>query len=359
MGATRALWATCVCLLITPGCGDSGHVRFSDSIDVTFDLLPGEPPGDALHQPYAQGAEFRVTAASRLWREDVSDWEIESTDAEVLLIESEDIDEDSVSVEVRARGDGACRLEVFDADGLLIGATDIEVVMPDSAAVTPHGALLVAEAAVAEDTTTFQVLTGGEATFLVQWYEGPRQLYGHGVLGVEHDGGLSADAEQSFLMEDRDWLQVRPEEVGEAAVRLLAAGQHVDEVTILAVDSEHVAAVQLHGQDERGAARGETLELLAQAYDEDERPVYGVAFGWEIDGLIDHDTGDLYTYRYDPTLEELVQATFDGLSDAALVHGEGEVGSTNSTGCQVGGGGPAGLRAALTLLALVAFCRRR
>jgi hypothetical protein len=77
--------------------------------------------------------------------------------------------------------------------------------VPDRVELLAHGSLILGrddEAVVREA----RLLEGGEATYLVRYFRGGRQLHGNGVLGVEAPEGVTSTPRTSFLFENREWL---------------------------------------------------------------------------------------------------------------------------------------------------------
>jgi len=346
-------------MLFGSGC-EGGRVVINDDIVSPF-LFIAQPQPDGLHLPYVRGTETRIHVSSRSLFDVPGNWTATSSDPSVLRIEESDDDRRSLTLDVTAVGEGTSQLTVFDRNGTELRTVSVEVLTADRAVVKPHGDMAGDFEQLVEDTRSFQVVTEGTATFLVQWYAGTVPLYGTGALEVDEDdedAGIDLTARRTSLFEEREYLEVTPEFDGEFPVTLLADGIAVDEITIEAVPEETIDDVQVYSEGERGATPGQTLHLLAHAVDVDDRPIYGVAFDWRFDGSHEPGEGDLYTYEYDPDEPHTVEVQYDGLSDEVPIHGRnGEVGSTNSIGCNAGGGS-AGLTALAGLVAVLGCARR-
>ncbi len=341
------------------GCSSS-RVVVNDDIVAPF-LFLNQPAPDGLHQPYVQGTETRIHVSSRSLLDNVGNWSMVSSDPSVLAIDEVDDDRRSLVADVIARGEGTCQLTVFDGNGTEMRTVPVEVLMPDRAVVKPHGDMAGDFEELVQDTRSFQVLREGTATFLVQWYTGTVPLYGTGALEVEvDDGALDARARRTLLFEEREYLEVTPEEVGDFELTLMADGIEIDQIDIEVVEEEAIDAIRIYSEGEAQASPGETIDLLAHAEDATGRPIYGASFRWRFDGGHEPGEGDLYRYEYDPREDASVEVGFDGLEDMVQVHGrDGEVASTTSLGCSSGGAGGAAIPATAAVLALVAGLRRR
>ena len=124
-------------------------------------------------------------------------------------------------------------------------------------------------------------------------------------------------------------------------------------------DGRSLDSIEVYGQDESVAEEGESLVLLAQAYDIDGAPVFGVAYSWDVSGTAYEEQGDLYRYEYDENEPEVVGANFGELRAEVSVHvGEGYVDSSNNVGCDSSGVGVGFGSAIASLLAAVSRKRK-
>ena len=355
-GTTRSLvLALAAAALLGSGCL---HVHLADDIDLELNWSALNGPSDSLHLPYVAGT--RVTIWARGGSEgdagrERDDWRLESSDDRVLLIESQL----AGSARCVAVAPGTATVDVIDGDGTRIHRAEIEVRAPTRVELLAHGPLLVdlgEDAALV--TGPVQVLEGGTATFLARYFDGATRLYGNGVLELAASGGLDARAETTFLFENREWLQLTALAATDESVALEVAGVRVGSLEVVGVEPDAVASVELFGRDESRARDGEWLTVLAQAFDGEGAPIYGVEYQWDVDGGSVAGAGDLYRYEYAADSAVELAATFDGHRAEARIHsGDGYVSSTNVIGCSAvpGGrqGGPAGL--ALLLLAGLAL----
>jgi hypothetical protein len=174
--------------------------------------------------------------------------------------------------------------------------------------------------------------------------------------------GLGAAVKKTFLLEDRDWLQLSPVAVGTLTLPILVGGQKVSDLVIEAVDKSAVASLRILGVDESRANTGDALTALAQAYDADGGPIFGVNYQWELDGAAQTGLGDLYRYHYEPRALHALCARFGALDAVATIHGTGFVDSTNHVGCHAAPGSaavrPWWLAAGLAGLAALVSVRR-
>ncbi len=357
---TSLLVLSCFTGCVVPG---NERIYFTDTIDLDFDFDASSNPMEAMHQPYVLGASTTVGVHSRR-ADDMTRWDVFSADGSILQIDDRWVDDDGshVSLAVTAVGTGITELEVYDEFGTLVGTAPVEVRMPDRAVLSPHGPLIIDQEHLIRDTDSFQVVRGGWATFLVEWFDGDRQLYGNGALDARSaDPELLVDIDRSYLFEDREWLQVRPGDDLDYRVDILCAGLVVDEIGIEGIDGKDIDRVRIYAESETHARQGDWLTLLAGAWDANARPVYGVDFRWSVDGVEGEDLGDLYRYEFDRNDAHMVGAAWDDLEDQVVIHGDGVVDSSNSVGCSHGSGTAGAPAAALAFLVcgLVALRMRR
>src|SRR5690554_3770897 len=200
-------------------------IRFSDSVDNTFDLRLTSRYDSRLHAPYAAGSSFTIYTYDATNDNDLAGWKVISRDPDVLeiveqWIDSDDLDEDDKSKKesdlivsrVYAAGEGTAILEVYDDSDIFIRATEVQVMQPDRVELHAAGPMFVRREGVVPSLVddTPRILSGGRATFLVQWFKGEQKLNGAGGLGLASDHEAVDDlwARQTFLGEDRDWMTV-------------------------------------------------------------------------------------------------------------------------------------------------------
>lgn len=348
----------CIALLSLTGLLAMGcdGVRLSDSVDLTFDFNPLDGPSDALHSPYVAGADFSLYTTN-VDRDEELRLTIASDDPSILQVRPDD----PGVADATAVAPGTVDLLVRNDEGEELHRTPVDVVAADEARLLAHGPLLIGRPALQPETTEeIQVLVGGTATFLLDWFADGEALNGHGALTTEHGEGVQADPRQTYLFEDREWVSFSVFEEGAHEVRLLANGELVRTITIVGVSEASIDVVRLHGMDETDAATDEQLVVYAQAYAEDETPIYGVEYEWDLDGVSEPGLGDLFRYRYAPGVSAELCARHGELEGMATISAtEGFVDSTNDLGCSVSGSGPGWLGGPMAAGLLAFFWTRR
>jgi hypothetical protein len=348
---TRNLSLLAALAILASGCA---RVRLADSVDLTFDW--SVVPSDELHTPYVAGADFSLYTLG-VDEEDQVGWRLASGDSSVLRIDSTA----NGDAEVTATGAGVATVSVLDADGGTVHRAPLEVRRADRAELFAHGGLILGRPELQEDWDEIRILAGGSATFEVRWLDGDERLFGHGALSATAEGDITVRPRRTYLFEDREWVTFTPHAPGTYEVELAANGVPVRTVRVVAVTEDAVARVRLHGMDESGAREGETLTVLAQAYDAEERPIFGVEYAWELDGALQEGAGDLYRYTFAPGAVRSLCARFDRLeAEVSIQAREGFVDSTNRLGCAAAGAGrPSGAPLAPALVLAVAMVARR
>lgn len=335
------------------GCSEAIH--FSDSIDLVFDLFR---QNDELHSPYVVGASFRLCADARN-EGALSGGALRSSDASILeLGPSEEGDEGrQLCADVVARAAGEVDVSV-EVEGVPLSSTDLEVRAPDRVELYAAGPLLVAREDIDAGVERPQILAGGTATFEVRYFAGETRLHGQGALAVDGSEGVHAEAIGTVLGEDREWIRVMPSEEGEHELVLSTPAGRLPSLPIDVVGEEAIADVALHGTDESGHTKGDSLVAYAQAYDEDDAPIYGVEYEWSLGDAAVEGTGDLFRYDLDPAQPQQLKARRGDIDAAAEIHAaEGVVDSSNDVGCTIAG--RRGGTWALVLLVAGAAARRR
>lgn len=367
MSWRRFSLAVCVSPVFLAGC-NVDPVYFTDDVDLSFDfvqqLLPMFPGSDLTHGPYVVGSTFRVFVNTQRSTQSMAEWSCESSDPSVFTViavefnRGEGEDSDWLAVDVTMVGDGEADLIVLDGDRVidtaLLGAR-----VPDAAELHAAAPLFVDTGGLVPTLTgSPRVLTGGEATYEVRWFQDGEPLHGHGALSVAPGDGVDVSTEQTWFFENRDWVHVFPLQDGPATFTLRSFGFDVQDVTILGVPAESVVQVEVFGGQESGAEEGSWLALMAQARDAGGEPIHGVDFEWDRGGVPEYGVGDLYRYEFAPSLEVPMQARFgDVSSDEVTIHAaDGYVDSSNYVGCDASAGAPTAL---LGLLGLGLARRRR
>ena len=321
-----------------------------DSIDVDLDFSPLSSPSDDLHLPYVLGAQVTISVRGAEEAEQQR-MTLESSDPSVLRIDSQD----SGNAKCTAASAGSSTIRV-SLDGSVVTESEILVMAPTSFDLTPHGPLLAKRPDAMPIDGRLQILTGGLATFLVTYYAGDLPLFGNGVLDASAETGVSIEEQTTFFFENRDWLQLTPLSPGEHAIAIRAGGVDLGSAAIHAMNDEDVDHIRILQKDESDAEKGEELTLLAQAYDSDGRPIYGVEYLWDVDGLQESGSGDLYRYTYSENEDRKLTAQFGDLRDSLDIHSSGGfVDSSNNLGCSAAPEGSFGDLSWLLVAAMVSL----
>jgi hypothetical protein len=331
----RGKLVACAFLVLVSGCNT---VSLVDDIDIDLDFTPLVGPSDDLHTPYVQGSASTIYVRNSDNRQKQDGWTLESSAPSVLFVSNQQHDKDgNLFAAIQALSAGTADLIVRDSHQSVLYRRAVDVKVPDRVELLAHGLLLIGRSELDATISDARIQSGGTATYLARYYVGPEQLYGNGALSVEPPPEVTGHVELTFLFENRDWLQLTPSQPGTFSVGLLVGGTaptHVADLTLQAVPASDVTSLRIMGQDESHAHRDQWLVALAQAYDAQSRPVYGVDYNWEIDGVGQIGLGDLYRYMYDPTKPHMLAALFNGMITTAMIHSDaGFVDSTNNVGC--------------------------
>ncbi|MFO7563303.1 MAG: hypothetical protein R6X02_11725 [Enhygromyxa sp.] len=364
-------------------------IRFSDSVDSVFDLRISARYDDRLNSPYVAGSSFTIYAYDASEDNDLQGWRLESRDPEVLeiveqWIDRDDLDEDDrrkkksdvIVARAFAAGEGTAVIEVYDHKDDFVRATEVEVLQPDRIELRAAGPMFINRKGSKEvpslvDSTPL-VISGGTATFLVQWFKGDRRLSGAGTLGLvsEHEAVEDLWPRLTLLAEDRDWMTVTMASgVSEAdavvtPIEVHANGELVEVVDFSVVGADAVSYVELHGETEADAKDDQLLVVLAQAFNDDDESIWGVGFDWDLDGYDEPGEGDLFRYWFRRGAWSTLGAEYNGVRAETQIQGvEGFVGSSNfgiGCLCTAGEERPArGIALGLLGLAALGLVRRR
>ena len=349
-------------LLLSMGCNGVGIV---DDVDLFLDFTPLVGPSDSLHTPYVEGASMTLWMSAQAPGETMATWTIDSSDPSVFAIESQghvnDHNTHTFFAGAKAVRAGSTTVNVRDGAGHLLHSRILRVEHPDRIELLPHGPLLVGRGDVPAQFGDGKILAGGTSTYLVRYWLGGEQLFGNGALSVATPTNTGAKVLQSFLFENRDWLQISPVTAGTPwSVSLVVGGTEVTRQAGQTMARADVAQLKIVGEDESRAHKGDWLVALGQGLDAAGQVIYGVEFTWAVDGASALGVGDLYRYTFNAALPKMLTAQFGGASAAAMIHSSGGfVDSTNHIGCDLSGqAGPSSLTG-LALLALCGFVVRR
>lgn len=328
-------------------------IRMSDNIDTELDLGPSQRYDDTLHGPYVAGASFDVYAYDISEDNALDGWTMVSLDPDVLEVVSveilrDDLDDDDdkkaktdiIVAHVEATGPGTATLEVHNHNDKFIRDTQIVIMQPDRAELRAAGPLFIGNEDLAPSLidATPKLLANGRTTFLVEWFAGDQQLRGTGSLGLssDHPNAQTLWTLEDHLEEAREWAQIEfgsPEDGLELAdVLLYANGEPVRNLEIEIVQPDAIHHVEIIGRDESAGAEEELLAVLAQAFDSNGESIWGVSFGWDLDGLSESGEGDLFRYWYEPGAMSKLGAEYgESRAEITIMGDRGYVVSSNES----------------------------
>lgn len=314
------------------------RVKFSDSVDLTLDFAPLTGPSDLLHTPYVEGSSMRIFVDSTNDNERYEGWSLSSSDPTIFSVENLQGQSGFAAAKARALRPGHATLTVTDSGGHVVATDGVDVERPDEVRLLSHGLLLVDRGEDEARVSDLRVVEGGTGTYLARYYRAGHQVFGNGTLTATADTGSTAKVEQSYLFEDRDWLQVSPGDGNAHQIALSVNGTPFGQVTLSGVARTDLAGVRILGEDEGGAKKDQLMVAFALANDSAGRAVYGVEYSWQLGGKTSAGMGDLFRYRYDAQRPQMLTASAMNatgqMSAQAMIHASsGFVDSTNRVGC--------------------------
>src|SRR5512140_2911 len=217
------LWGCCVVVGLGLGACTSTYTM-TDDIDLTWDFtLTPSKFSDDLHSPYVRGTKATLFAHSSDDNPNFTGWTIVSSDPGVFRVDDNVVDTSGHGLASHglAVGEGTAELRLLDASGHEVGHGVAEVLLPDRVELDAHGSLILGradEAPVGEA----RVVENGEATYLVRYFRGDRELHGNGVLTVDAPAGVTAQPRTTFLFENREWLTLHTTAPGTSTLQLHA-----------------------------------------------------------------------------------------------------------------------------------------
>ena len=331
----RSLLYCFIALVCLPLAACFADVRVEDDLD--FQLFAYD-----LHTPYVVGADVGLHV-SRRDDASVTGWTVDAGDSAIFEVVPGTLqnDGDDIWVDGLAVAPGETKLLIYDESGHLETSRAIRVEMPDRIDLVPAGLIKVrgdgAEAVASDEP--IRVLEGGQATFEVQYYKGAERLFGNNALTVTVDDALlEAETDQTYLFENREWLRLTPDATGIHEISLSVGGSLIATYDVEVVTADVIEGVEIEAEPAGKAEKDDLLYLLAHAYDDQSRDIWGVDFDWAVDDLAEPGDGDLYYYYYDPDADHVVSAARNGYSDEMTVFmSDGGVSSSNSIGCNAAG----------------------
>lgn len=360
-------------------------IRFSDSVDSHFDLDPDTVYDDKLNSPYVAGASFTIYVYDAREDANLDGWELRTSEPGIIeideqFVQRDDVDDsdksdnksDVLTAKVFAASPGAVVLELYDHRGDYVRGAEVEVMQPDRIEMLAAGPLFLddedAVPSLVDDTP--KLIADGRATFQIQWFRGEQRLRGAGALGAASDSPEITELweRRTLLDEDREWLTISttstpPDMEVVMPVDISANGALVDTVDFSLVGDDAVTYLELRGENEGDAEDGDWLVVLAQAFDDADESIWGVAFDWDLDGVDEPGEGDLFRYKFEKHRWTTLGASYGEQRAEAQIQGvEGFVSSSNNVGCFCSAGEgdtPRGIGFGLLALAGLALVRRR
>ncbi len=343
--------------VIAPLIGCSQPLHLEDDVSHSDDnTVNGE-------RPYVRGTEIRIEVAGRGHSEIDEDWSFTIEDESVLqLLEERGEEEEEAEEDERFGADflaiaaGTTRIALLDPDGQLELEEEIEIVFPDEITLSVATAERMQMPELDPEGCDFQVLEGGTGGLIAQYWVEGREAFGSEVLTLASLDEVELSVDHSYSGKNLDWPQITPLTTGDIALDMLVDGHFVDAVTLSAVSYDAIASAAWIGGETAEVQAEDWVDLLVLPYDADDCPIYGSQWGWEVDGELDDERGDLYRYEYDPDVTTTLLASLGDFEKTIEVHGVGEVSSSNVASCSASGGAALLIPAVLSVLGLV---RRR
>lgn len=347
-----------VAVALLAGC--TSEFAFTDSVNSRFlERAPRAEFGDELSTPYVLGARFTVYIEDRERDANFTGWTVRVTDPRVLSLREEQprwVDAHTLALDLEATGAGTTELLLLDPGGEVQGSAAAEVRAPTRVQLYASAIAALEDDDFRGETPHPQLLAGGTASFVVQYLDDDLRLQGSTQLEVATTPALEAVVQHSQAADNRDIVQLSAGEPGLEALELWVGGLQLQRVEVDVVGPEAVAAIDLIHRKGASTAEGEGDWLVvAQAYDVLRDPIYGVGFGWDIEGHTFDQAGDVLIYAHDPERDslKLVSAWAAGIEASMSVYAsDAEVFTSNDDAfnCSVDGGRGAPWWALLLLL---------
>lgn len=339
-------------------CGEP--VVITDNVVTEF---VGAKRVDELAPRLVEGAVFVLTADRRGLRDDMSAWQIVSSDPSVLSLTAQvqdpESDGDILAYDAVAVAPGEAEIVVLDQDGEVQDAASLVVKRPDALRFYSRVHALAGEPLQVGVEAPPQVVVGGEGTFEVRYFAEGERLYGLAPLAGLSAEGVLVDAPAASLGVDQQYVTLSSSVAGPQQVQLVINGREVGVLDVAFVEPYEVASVRLDGDDEDEADSGEELSVLALTYDAAGEPIFGSRCAWSLGGAPVTGEGERLGYTYNPALERLLSADCEGVGSSLVVHGEDFLAQpSSSVGCSVVTGGAASL-GGLVVAGLALLRRRR
>jgi MYXO-CTERM domain-containing protein len=352
--------------LLLGGC--TSEIAFTDSVSSRYlQATPRAEFGDELSTPYVLGSEFTVHVEDRQRDENMVGWTVRVTDPAVLTLRDPEprwLDKHTLALDVKASGVGSAELLLVDASGEIKGSAAVEVRMPTRVKLYATAIAALENADFRGETPHPRVLTGGTASFAVQYLADDLLLQGSTDLKLAHEPTIVAEVVHSQLADNRDILQLTVGDPGRDTIGLWLGEWSLGTVDVEVVGPSEVAAIDLieHKGSVHEDEEGDWL-VVAQAYNEMRQPIYGVGFEWSFPDRSFEQVGDILIYEYDPDpskRKDVVARAAGREAKISLPAADGEVYTSNDEAfnCSVGERSGAPLWA-MVLLACAGLRRRR
>lgn len=214
----------------------------------------------------------------------------------------------------------------------------------------------------APDLTAITLVDGGHTGVLLRYFDASGNLLrGAHAATFTAPSGLSANP----IGSKREVVELSAFDVGAVALEV-ASGPAKLHLDVRVVKAETVTSLRLFVQDDRGAKDGQSLGVLARAYDADGGSVYGAPISMALGGRAPV-SGDLlrYPFRAGSPLRLDVDAGSARVYTTVYMDagnlGAATIGDSHRSlaGCQAGGFGGGGGAGLLALGVLMVARRRR
>ncbi len=214
----------------------------------------------------------------------------------------------------------------------------------------------------APDLTAITLVQGGHTGVLLRYFDGGGKLL-RGVRAATFTNPPELSANP--IGTKREVTEVASSTLGTFGLQI-AAGSAKLTLDVTVVKPDAVASLRLYVQDDRGAKNGQSLGVLARAYDAGGASVYGAPILMALGGQAAV-SGDLLRYPFRAGAPQRLAVDSGGAHAETTVFVDGAnlgaatVGDSHRAlaGCQAGGLGGGGGAGLLALVALMVARRRR
>lgn len=352
--------------LLLVGC--TSEYAFTDSVSSRY-LASGPRAefGDELSTPYVLGSEFTVYIEDRERDESMIGWTVRVTNPEILRLGDEAprwVGPHTLAVDFVADGVGTTELLLIDAGGEIKGSAAAEVRMPTEVRLYATAIAALADPDFRGETPRPQILTGGTASFAVEYLDKDIVLQGSTNLTLEMEPTIVAEIVHSQAVDNHDILQITAGDPGRDAIALSLGKQPIATVVVDVVAPDRIAAIDLiHHRSTTDEEAEDDFLVVAQAYDQQRSPIYGVGFEWIFPGRGFEQMGDVLLYEHEASRSSLKQVSARAAGREAkiwLQAADAEVYTSNDAAFNCNVSAEGGLPAwSLVLLACLGWRRRQ